>query len=128
MVWQSVGVMALVLATSVSAQDMTPRLSEPATTVAARHPPVTAGDITDRPYKVMGPVRTTVRKLTIFSAAPSQQKVYRELWERADRMGADAVIFADYGSADTALDKLGAREASGRAIKFLLAPQAVLPR
>ena len=50
------------------------------------HPPVTAGDVTDRPYRVLGEVRASVRKATVFSRAPSQAHVYRELWERAERL------------------------------------------
>ncbi len=128
MVRQAVGLIAVALATAAGAQDMTPRMTEPAATVAARRPPVTAGDIVDRPYRVIGPVRATVRKLFIFSSAPTEDRIHRELWERAERMGADAVIFAEYGSAETELGKVGAREASGRAIKFLPAPQPALPR
>lgn len=128
MVRQTLGLIAVALATAAGAQDMTPRVNEAAATVVARRPPVTAGDIVDRPYRVIGPVRTTVRKLFIFNPAPTEDKIWRELWERAERMGADAVIFAEYGSAETELGKVGAREASGRAIKFLPAQQAALPR
>jgi len=128
MVRQAVRLIAVALATAAGAQDMTPRVSEPAATVTARRPPVTAGDIVDRPYRVIGPVRTTVRKLFIFSSAPTEERIYRELWERAERMGADAVIFAEYGGAETELGKVGAREASGRAIKFLPVPQPALPQ
>ncbi len=37
------------------------------------------------------------QRRTIFSKAPSQEKIYRELWKRAEKLGADAVINASYG-------------------------------
>lgn len=46
--------------------------------------PVFPYDITDRPYDVFGEVRAGVRKATLFSKAPSQAKIYKELWERAE--------------------------------------------
>lgn len=110
---------AVLIASPVVAQDMTPRMNEPVAAVLGKPQPVTAGDIVDRPYRVLGPVRATVRKTTIFDKRVSEAKVYKELWERARRMGADAVIFADYAAPDRELGKVGAREASGRAIKFV---------
>ena len=59
--------------------------------------PVFPYDITDRPYKVLGDVKAEVRKDTVFSKAPSQEKIYKELWERGEKLGADAVIKAQYG-------------------------------
>ena len=65
---------------------------------------------------------TNVRKATIFSKNPSQQKIYEELWERAERMGADAVINASYGDARVTAMSWGASKATGVAVRFL--PQA----
>jgi hypothetical protein len=84
--------------------------------------PVFPHDITDRPYEVVGEVRTSVRKATIFSKAPSQDKIYRELWERGEKLGADAVIKAQYGDAHVTLMSWGASTATGIAIKFKPAP------
>lgn len=114
-----ISIAALIAATTAAAQDMTPRANEPVAAVLAKPQPVTAGDIVDRPYRVLGPVRATVRKTTIFDKRISEAKVHKELWERARRMGADAVIFADYAAPETELGNVGAREASGRAIKFV---------
>jgi hypothetical protein len=61
--------------------------------------PVFPHDITDRPYRVLGEVKAGVRKATMFSKSPSQAKIYRELWERGRKLGADAVIKASYGDA-----------------------------
>jgi hypothetical protein len=46
--------------------------------------PVFPHDITDRPYEVIGEVKAGVRKATIFSKEASQEKIYMELWERAE--------------------------------------------
>ena len=81
--------------------------------------PVVAGDITGRPYRVLGIVAAEVRKATLFSPSPSQQHVYRELWERAERLGADAVINARYGNARVTGLSWGSRRSQGDAIKFL---------
>ena len=59
--------------------------------------PVFPHDITDRPYEVVGDVKAGVRKATIFSKEASQEKIYKELWERAEKLDADAVINAKYG-------------------------------
>lgn len=81
--------------------------------------PVFPYDITDRPYKVIGEVKAGVRKATIFSKAPSQEKIYRELWERGEKLGADAVIKAQYGDAHVTALSWGSSSATGVAIKFL---------
>lgn len=84
--------------------------------------PVFPYDITDRPYEVIGEIETDVRKATIFSKAPSQEKIYKELWERGEKMGADAVINAEYGNARVTLMSWGASKATGTAIRFVEAP------
>ena len=80
--------------------------------------PVFAGDITDRRYRVIGEVTAGVRKATVFSKAASEAKVFRELWERADKMGADAVINARYGDSHVTAVSWGKTNATGTAIKF----------
>ena len=81
--------------------------------------PVFPYDITDRPYEVIGEVKAGVRKATIFSKAPSQEKIYRELWERGEKLGADAVIKAQYGDAHITALSWGSSSATGVAVKFL---------
>ena len=80
--------------------------------------PVFPGDITDRPYVVVGEVKAGVRKATVFSGAASEKKIYRELWERAEKMGADAVINAKYGESHVALTSWGKTNATGTAVRF----------
>lgn len=81
--------------------------------------PVFPYDITDRPYKVLGEVKAGVRKATLFSKSPSQEKIYKELWERGRKLGADAVIKASYGDAHVTAFSWGKANAIGTAIKFL---------
>ena len=84
--------------------------------------PVFAGDLPDRPYTVIGEVTAGVRKATVFSKAASEKKVFKELWERADRMGADAVINARYGNSHVTAVSWGKTNATGTAIKFKITP------
>jgi uncharacterized protein YbjQ (UPF0145 family) len=81
--------------------------------------PVFPHDITDRPYRVLGEVKAGVRKATMFSKSPSQANIYRELWERGRKLGADAVIKASYGDAHVTAVSWGKANATGTAIKFL---------
>lgn len=80
--------------------------------------PVFPHDITDRPYEVVGEVTAGVRKATIFSKEASQEKIYKELWERAEKLGADAVIKASYGESHISAFSWGKTNATGTAIKF----------
>lgn len=84
--------------------------------------PVFPYDIKDRPYTVVGEVHAGVRKATVFSKSPSQAKIYRELWERAEKLGADAVINAAYGDAHMSAFSWGKANATGTAVKFTTAP------
>lgn len=81
--------------------------------------PVFPHDITDKPYKIVGVVTAGVRKATIFSKEPSQQKIYNELWERGEKLGADAVIGAKYGDSHMTALSWGSTKAGGVAIMFL---------
>lgn len=86
--------------------------------------PVFPYDIKDRPYEVLGEVKAGVRKATVFSKSPSQGKIYDELWERAEKLGADAVINAKYGDAHMTAFSWGKSNATGTAIRFVAAPAA----
>lgn len=89
--------------------------------------PVFPNDITDRPYVVIGTVKAGVRKATIFSNESGQAKIYRELWERARKLGADAVIKAEYGNAHVSAFSWGKTNATGTAIRFTDAGTATAP-
>ena len=85
--------------------------------------PVFPHDITDKPCKIIGVVTAGVRKATIFSKEPSQQKIYNEIWERGEKLGADAVIGAKYGDSHITALSWGNTKAGGVAIKFLTAEE-----
>lgn len=80
--------------------------------------PVFPHDITDRPYVVIKEIKAGVRKATIVSKEASQQKIYEELWERAEKLGADAVIKASYGESHVSAFSWGKTNATGIAIRF----------
>jgi uncharacterized protein YbjQ (UPF0145 family) len=80
--------------------------------------PVFPHDITDRPYTVIGEVKAKVRKATVFSKSASQKKIYKELWSRARKKGADAVINANYGDSKITAMSWGQTNAKGTAIRF----------
>lgn len=85
--------------------------------------PVFPYDITDKPYKIVGVVTAGVRKATIFSKEPSQKKIYDEIWERGEKLGADAVIGAKYGDSHVTALSWGNTKAGGVAVKFLTAEE-----
>lgn len=87
--------------------------------------PVFPYDLKDRPYEVLGEVKAGVRKATVFSKSPDQKKIYNELWERAEKLGADAVINANYGDAHMTAFSWGKANAKGTAIRFKAAPAAL---
>jgi uncharacterized protein YbjQ (UPF0145 family) len=89
--------------------------------------PVFAYDLTDRPYTVLGEVKAGVRKATVFSKEASQEKIYRELWERAEKMGADAVVNAKYGDSHVSAFSWGKTNVTGTAIKFKAAADGSTP-
>jgi uncharacterized protein YbjQ (UPF0145 family) len=80
--------------------------------------PVFPYEITDRSYEVLGEVKAGVRKATVFSKEASQEKIYKELWERGEKMGADAIINAKYGDSHISALSWGKTNATGTAIKF----------
>lgn len=108
---------------------VSPAVAQEARTFIVTNPdvgvPVFPNDITDRPYKVLGTVKAGVRKATIFSSEASQTKIYRELWERADKLGADAVVKATYGNSHVTALSWGSTTAEGVAVKFVDASAAV---
>jgi uncharacterized protein YbjQ (UPF0145 family) len=86
--------------------------------------PVFPYDITDRSYDIVGEVEAGVRKATLFSKEPSQEKIYKELWERAEKLGADAVVNASYGDSHMSAMSWGKTNAKGTAIKFKVTAEA----
>lgn len=80
-------------------------------------PPVYAGDV-QRPYRIIGEIRDNLRKHFAFQESPTEEKIYTEIWERARKLGADAVINARYGATERTMFNHGRTPISGTAIKF----------
>jgi hypothetical protein len=79
---------------------------------------VTEGDITDRPYIVIGDVSVTVNKTTIFHPDPTRDMVNAALQKEAAERGADAVVLTRYGTVGISLMSWGSLEGKGRAVAF----------
>lgn len=80
--------------------------------------PVFEGGV-KRPYIVVGQIVDNLRKPFAFMANPTQEKIYAEIWERAKKMGADAVINARFGETKRTLFNHGSTPISGTAIKYI---------
>ena len=120
---------AAISAASVAAQNVDGPPPVPHTTYAelrAMSVPVTAADITDHPYKVIGKIKTNIRKATILSGPISDDKARRELWERGRKMGADAVINAVLAENNTYSTRMGLRLVTGDAVRFVDGPSAAV--
>jgi uncharacterized protein YbjQ (UPF0145 family) len=117
----AVALVAVATPSGLSAQDKKSKKADKAYVIVNEDVgvPVFPHDITDRPYRVLGEVKAGVRKATIFSKEASQGKIYRELWERGRKLGADAVINAKYGDSHVSAFSWGKTNATGTAIKFL---------
>lgn len=79
---------------------------------------VTENDITNRPYRVLGDVNVTVRKVTIFDSDPTREKVNAALQDKAAELGADAVVLVRYGAVGVGVFSWGQMDGQGRAIVF----------
>lgn len=93
-----------------------------ATTAAPTNPAqiiVTKEDITDRQYEVIGDIKATVNKTTIFHPDPTPALVDEQLRAKAAEAGADAVILVRYGTVGVSLVSWGSLDGQGRAVKFV---------
>jgi len=79
---------------------------------------VTTGDITDRPYEVLGDIDVQVNKTTIFHPSPTPALVDEALQRRGAALGADAVINVTYSEVHVSLISWGTMDGKGRAVKF----------
>ena len=79
---------------------------------------VVEGDITDRPYTVIQAVEVTVNKTTAFHPDPTQAQAKTKLQEAAAKIGADAVINAEYDPVSISFVSWGSLDARGTAVKF----------
>lgn len=101
-----------------------PAAAAPAATATPAEPTIVDGvlvsenDVTDKPYKVLGDIKVTVRKTTIFNADPTRAQVDEKLRKQAKKMGADAVLLVRYGTVGIGLTSWGVLDGQGRAVKF----------
>ncbi len=72
----------------------------------------------ERPYVVVGEIHDNLRKPFAFMPNPSKEKIRAEIWERARKMGADAVINARFGQTERTMFNHGRTPISGTAIKY----------
>lgn len=79
---------------------------------------LTEGDISDRPYIVLGDISVTVNKTTLFHADPTKEMVNEKLKEEAAKLGADAVTHVRYGTVGVSLMSWGSLDGKGRAVQF----------
>lgn len=79
---------------------------------------VTEGDISDRPYTVLGTVSAKAGKATWVSRNPNRTDVDTKLRRNALKMGADAVVRVAYGSTGASAMSWGGVKAEGTAIRY----------
>lgn len=79
---------------------------------------LTEGDISDRPYTVLGDISVTVNKTTIFHSDPTKEMVNESLRKEAAKFGADAVTHVRYGTVGIAMMSWGSLDGKGRAVQF----------
>jgi hypothetical protein len=112
-------IIAVMAAQNIAPQ---PATAPPPVTYAAiksARVPITTADITDRPYRVLAHVHRNVRKTTLFSKGATQEKLENELWERGQKIGADAIVNARFGGERVVAMSWGANKVEGDAVKFL---------
>ena len=78
---------------------------------------ISESDLFPRKYKEVGPVEVSVKKLTLFHKDPSVELVNAALVEKADAMGADAVVNVAYKSG-IGFTTWGYMDAKGMCVKF----------
>lgn len=79
---------------------------------------VTEGDISDRPYIVLGTVTAKAGKLTWVSKNPNYDNVDSKLRDKARKIGADAVVRVRYIPTGASMMSWGGIRAEGVAINY----------
>ena len=90
----------------------------PAPTAASATPVlITEAGLSDRKFKVLGPIDVSVKKLTVFHKDPTKEQANEALVEKARLLGADAVINVTYASG-IGFTTWGYIDAKGTAVKL----------
>jgi len=79
---------------------------------------ITEGDITNRPYRIIGDVSLTVKKVGIVDRPPIEEKAQLALRAKAVEMGADAIILVRYDRHGFTGLSMGRIDVTGRAVVF----------
>lgn len=79
---------------------------------------VTEGDITNRPYRIVGDVSVSVKKVGIVDRPPIEVKAENAIKAKAAELGADAVILVRYDRHGFTGLSMGRIDATGRAVVF----------
>ena len=92
----------------------------PTTGQAATRGPVLIAEnnLPNRKFKPLGPIEVSVKKLTVFHTDPTKEQANEALRERAQIIGADAVINVTYKSG-IGLMTWGYMDANGTGVKLL---------
>ena len=88
-----------------------------ATTLSTKKILIREDALAERKYKELGPVTGEVKKLTMFHSDPTRDQVNLILTEKAQAMGADAVVKVTYKTG-IGLMTWGYIEATGVGVKF----------
>lgn len=76
-------------------------------------------DVIGRKYQSLGDLSVRVNKTTVFHPSPTKELVNARLRADAAKLGADAVIFATYGTVGLSITSWGSMNGRGRAIRFI---------
>lgn len=79
---------------------------------------ITEGDITNRPYRIVGDVSVSVKKVGIVDRPPIEVKAENAIRAKAAELGADAVILVRYDRHGFTGLSMGRIDATGRAVVF----------
>ncbi|MFZ4701880.1 MAG: hypothetical protein ACOYMG_17680 [Candidatus Methylumidiphilus sp.] len=78
---------------------------------------ISEDSLTNRKYKVLGPIEVSIKKLTVFHSDPTKEMANQALVEKARAIGADAIIEVTY-KAGIGLTTWGYLDASGKGVKL----------
>jgi hypothetical protein len=79
----------------------------------------TEGDVTTCPYRIIGRIEAPVHTNTIFGGKPRPDKVIREIRERAEKLGADAIVNVEISPEHATMVWGRVVTGTGDAVKFV---------
>ena len=79
---------------------------------------ISTGDIEDKIYTLLGRLKVSVNKTTVFHSDPTIEQVNMKLKDEASKIGADAVINVIYDGPKITLRSWGTLDGEGDAVKY----------